>query len=307
MLNYNDYMNLGPQKQVHTYIQKVTNKILNKNKTKIAICCIAKLENNYIKEFVQYHKKIGIDKIILCDNNDKDAENFDVVLRDYISSGYVIIEDYRGEYRAQVRSYTECYQKYKDKFDWIAFIDIDETIGLQGFDNIHDFLDLPEFKKINCIRLCWKQYTDSGLIYTPNDYSYKRFTKFLPITTPYVSNATKSILRTNLDNLKFNSPHGPLKDKRIKPVNSVGNPCENNIEISNYTWNNAFLNHYRFKTIHEYVMNKMVKGWPTNYGDGGRTMLNLDFFFQFNTYTKEKNDYAMSLIKKYKIPENKKK
>lgn len=272
---------------------------------KVAICCIGKLENDYIREFVESHKNIGFNNIILYDNNDKDGEKFQSVIGDYIKSGYVILENYRGEYRAQKKAYTECYKKYCGKYDWIAFIDIDEIIELKGFSTIQDFLSQPEFDSFNCVKLCWKQYTDNDLIYTSDNYSNSRFTSYLPLNRKYVSTSTKSILRTNLKETFFISPHGPLNDKRVKCCNSIGNPCENAIDISNQTWNRAWVNHYRFRTIHEYVMNKMVRLWPTNYGDGGKTMLNLDFFFQYNKRTKEKEKYAADLIKKYNINENK--
>ena len=34
-------------------------------KTKICICTLGKEENKYTREFVEYYKKIGVDKIIL--------------------------------------------------------------------------------------------------------------------------------------------------------------------------------------------------------------------------------------------------
>ena len=37
--------------------------------TTILLVGIAKYENNYIREWIEYHKGIGINKIILCDNN----------------------------------------------------------------------------------------------------------------------------------------------------------------------------------------------------------------------------------------------
>ena len=41
-----------------------------KSKTKVCLCTFGKQENRYIREFVSYYKKIGIDKIyLLYDNN----------------------------------------------------------------------------------------------------------------------------------------------------------------------------------------------------------------------------------------------
>ena len=45
------------------------------------MCVIAKLENLYIKEFIDYYKNIKIKKIFLYDNNDIFGENFNKLLK----------------------------------------------------------------------------------------------------------------------------------------------------------------------------------------------------------------------------------
>ena len=59
---------------------------LDKNKTMTAICLIAKQENRYIKEFVNYYKKLKITKIFLYDINDLNGEHFEDILSKYIKS-----------------------------------------------------------------------------------------------------------------------------------------------------------------------------------------------------------------------------
>jgi hypothetical protein len=112
--------------------------------------------------------------------------------------------------------------------------------------------------------VCWKQFDDSEIIKTNGDYSVKKFKNFLPITNAGTTQ-TKPIIRTCLDDLTWTSAHGRLKDKRIKSVNTEGVICDNAITADKPTWKNACLNHYRFKTIEEYVLNKMVRLWPTHY------------------------------------------
>ena len=74
--------------------------ILYKNeketKTKICICTIAKEENLYIREYIEHYKKYGVNKIYLYDNNDINGEKFEDVIDDYIKSGFVEINDWRG-------------------------------------------------------------------------------------------------------------------------------------------------------------------------------------------------------------------
>ena len=58
---------------------------------KIALCAIAKNENLYIREWVEYYMKLGFSNIILYDNNNINGECFEEVINDYIESGFVKI------------------------------------------------------------------------------------------------------------------------------------------------------------------------------------------------------------------------
>lgn len=289
---------------IKLYNLNMDNKI-KPNTNKILLVCIAKMENNYIREFVEYYKKQGFDNICLLDNNDPDGERFEDVINDYIESGFVILKDVRGMKEAQIPMYTVCYNEYKDKYDWIAFFDIDEFLHIDGDKNIKQFLSDDKFNSngVNCVRVCWKQFDDSEIIKTNGDYSVKKFKNFLPITNAGTTQ-TKPIIRTCLDDLTWTSAHGPLKDKRIKSVNTEGVICDNAITADKPTWKNACLNHYRFKTIEEYVLNKMVRLWPTHYQKGGKSGLNLKLFFMYNKRTPEKEAYAEKLLKEHNISRN---
>ena len=48
--------------------------------TRVCLCLIAKNENKYIIEFLDYYKNYGIDKIILYDNNDINGEKFEDII-----------------------------------------------------------------------------------------------------------------------------------------------------------------------------------------------------------------------------------
>ena len=61
--------------------------------TTILLIGIARLENNYIREWVEFYKKIGITKIILCDNNPIDAEKLSEPIKDYVDSNFVEIDE----------------------------------------------------------------------------------------------------------------------------------------------------------------------------------------------------------------------
>jgi hypothetical protein len=117
-------------------------------KTKVCICTIGKLENEYIREYVDYYKKLGVDKIYIYDNNEIDGESFETVLLDYISINYVNIINYRGYIKSQYKMMNSCYKTNNMKYDWIMFYDMDEFLYLKNYSNIKNFLN--EFKFKNC-------------------------------------------------------------------------------------------------------------------------------------------------------------
>ena len=56
-----------------------------KESFKICLCTVGKRENKYIREFVEYYKSYGVDKIYLYDNNEIGEEKFEEVIGDYIN------------------------------------------------------------------------------------------------------------------------------------------------------------------------------------------------------------------------------
>lgn len=42
---------------------------------KTCVCAIAKMENHYIREWVEHYKRLGFSLIVVFDNNDEDGEH----------------------------------------------------------------------------------------------------------------------------------------------------------------------------------------------------------------------------------------
>ena len=91
------------------------------NPTKVCLCTPARKENRYIREFVQHYKKYGVDKIFLYDNNDLNGENFDDILKDYVSKGFVEVLIWRGVYNCMYKIMNDCYRNNYKSYDWFIF------------------------------------------------------------------------------------------------------------------------------------------------------------------------------------------
>lgn len=269
-------------------------------RTTVLAC--AKMENNYIREFVEHYKHLGFTNIILFDNNDPDGERFEDVIGDYITSGYVILKDYRGKYHgtSQPYAYEEGYNEFKNDYDWFAVFDIDEFLVLnERFKTIDDYLGMGCFNGCDCIRVSWRMYGDNGLVRVENgDYSLMNRFK---CPEKVQDRWTKAIVRGGIDNFVVpKNGDGQVHLVRMDCINHAVDA--NGIPVSNMSirngcgFENAALNHYSTKTIEEFVLNKKKKG----YGTGGLNPegLNIDYFFDQNERTKEKEDLYNELVSK---------
>lgn len=277
---------------------------------KTLVCCIAKDENLYIREWVEHYKNIGFTNVVIYDNNDEDDEQFDEVIEDYIKSGFAIIENFRGEKDCQqLRAYQNCYDKYckintlgGGDYDWIAFFDVDEFLELDEGLTLEAFLNKDIFTNADIIKVCWKNFTDNGLVGVENgNYSIKRFTETIEEDNQinYLANrSTKIIVRTGLKDFHFYMAPGGEHGWHLpfKFVDCHGNVCRNDTQVINERiWDTAWLNHYRFKTVEEFLKIKMKRLYPTVGKEKARQMINLDEFFKYNKWTKEKQKMIDSI------------
>ena len=143
-------------------------KLLNRKKIYfkgVAICVIAKNENLYINEFVDYYKNLGISKIYLYDNNDISGENFSFILKNDIESNFVEIINARGKKKFQVDAYNDCYRNHRNDYSWFLIIDVDEYLYIKNNVSLFNYLNDIKFKNCNNIHINHKMYGDSDLLY----------------------------------------------------------------------------------------------------------------------------------------------
>jgi hypothetical protein len=194
------------------------------NKTsKVALIATIKMENIYLREFIEHYKSLEVDKIILIDNNNEDGERFEEVIYDYIQSEFVIVENYRNCSICQMKSYEECYYKYKKHYEWLMFFDVDEYLILPNYKNIHEFLENKKFKNFNIIHINWIFYDDNNLIFYDNRPLQQRFIRPRHlIDKNYINIYAKSIIRTVFRKIDFFDAHSPIRKYNHRVCNVTG-------------------------------------------------------------------------------------
>lgn len=271
---------------------------LSKN-VKILLCTIAKQENKYIKEFIEYYKNMKINKIIIFDNNDIDGEYLEEVLYNEKKNNFIKIVNFRGLKHPQIKALNKCYQNYNKYFEWIAFFDIDEFLYIKNYTNLNKFLSLPQFNKCQSIIINWKYFGDNNnLFYEPKPLK-ERFNKEfdirkIEINEKYIFyySAGKSIIRGGLKLKWGHFPH--YIDNNIK--------CRPNGEIiNNYfsppQYSTAYISHYFSKSTEEFIERLKRGDVMVKPDDEYYKQRIFNYYFLFNKITKEK----LNLFKKEKF------
>jgi hypothetical protein len=256
---------------------------------KVALIAVARNEDKYIAEWLEYHLSLGFDTIIVADNDDE------LVLSKF-ATDRVIIEDYTGVSGVQPKAYSNLFNKYRRKYDWIAFFDIDEFLVIEddGRD-VKTWLDSYP-KEVDVVRLNCKHFTDNEEL-DVIDGNYEVFNRFkTPVSVPDHDRFVKSFIRTSIKlPMPYIYGHGIYNDS-LYAVDALGNRCPNDRQkIDRIVHKVAWVHHYRTKTIGEYMRQKYARGGANN--NPGRYSDWMSYFFITNKWADEKVEYAKTFIK----------
>lgn len=265
---------------------------------------IVKRENPYLKEFANYYKSIGINKIFIYDNNDLNGEHIEDILQDEINDGFVKVYDYtRGlPIHLPNNKYTqlECYKTFyygedaKD-FDWICYFDCDEflTFDRTKYSSISDIINTHTSDDVGVLSIPWTVYTSNGKFYYEDKPVMERFTTI----DKHAARWNKCIVRTHckIENPDDGHMHHCFKLIGLKTVDTEGNR-------SWYILNpnlkpDICLNHYRCKSLEEHIRRRLGNGWGTvEYTKHVQNMRNL--LKTFDDHRMLEDDRAIDVISK---------
>jgi capsular polysaccharide biosynthesis protein len=159
-----------------------------------AICAVLKNEE-CILEWIAFHKAIGFDAFIIIDDHSTNgmtgliemaqaSQEVDIRLSTWEEIG-------KGQ---QGIAYAKVCQKYKEEFEWIAFIDGDEFIVPAHIGKISELLDLC--KDFSAIALQWLIFGSSNHVEKPQGLVIDNYTgRAVPEFGP--NRHVKSIVRPN--------------------------------------------------------------------------------------------------------------
>ncbi len=222
---------------------------------KTAIVTMARDEDLYVREWLDYHYRLGFDEIFILEHagwkcRERASGRLHLVPIDFKAKQFSAIE-------RQVK-------QIKDSFDWIAVIDIDEFIVLKnGSNDIKDFLE--DYSRYNALALNWRLFGSSGKIYNEDENSVlRRFTRCGYSLHPWI----KLILNCGKmpDGFKFKDVH-TLIDSDGHLMQNIVNASKRhhvtedrrNDEDFDEILGIAWIAHFKTKTYREFIA-RMDKG-----------------------------------------------
>ena len=108
-------------------------------KYEMAVVCISKNEGPYIREWIEFHRLVGISKFYFYDN-ESDDDTSDV-LAPYIADGIVDYILIKGK-GVQLDAYNQAIEKHKEECRYMAFLDMDEYLTpIKPFANVASLVD----------------------------------------------------------------------------------------------------------------------------------------------------------------------
>ena len=126
----------------------------------LSITAIVKNEADYILEWLEYHRMVGITHFYIYDNDSTD--HLYEKLKGYIDRRIVTYIRWTGEAQ-QLRAYNDALNNYKYDTKYMAFIDIDEFLVPILDKNLPDIVDeiFNEIDYVGGIGVNWRVYGSS--------------------------------------------------------------------------------------------------------------------------------------------------
>jgi hypothetical protein len=215
-------------------------------KYNLAVCAIFQDEAPYLKEWIEFHRLVGVEHFYLYNHRSKD--HYREVLKPYILSGLVEVIDkpkvaHRIKIfnRLQCKCYNECLARTRGICKWVAFIDIDEYLFPVQERSLLEVL--KQYEEFGGLYANWHLFGTSHLHKIP---SHQLLVESLTLCTPKsfpANRYVKSIVKPEHAS-HFPNPHHPIYFSGYYQVNTDKIPFDGPFLSSYIQTNKLKINHY---------------------------------------------------------------
>ena len=238
----------------------------------LSIVCIAKNEGPYLKEWIEYHKLIGVERFYFYDNGSTD--NTKAILDPYIKNGKVIYKYIEGK-GLQDKVYADAAFRYSSQTRWMAVIDLDEFIVPKEKDDLREFLG--EYENYPGLSINWVCFDSSGHDKKPTAHGGLVTANYTRVRKDY----------NHLMNREIKTIHDPASVTLISHhfafYTNFGLAVDENFEwvdwgpySKRHLSNKIQVNHYMTKSKEEFLA-KVNRGRAFSYGKHNINMHEINF------------------------------
>ncbi len=211
----------------------------------LSICAIYRDEADYLAEWVEFHRLVGVERFLLYNNFSQDDHR--EVLAPYVEEGIVTVRDWPvldGRV-GQIPAYNDCLRWHRYDSRWVAFIDLDEFLFNPAGEPLPDVLS--EYEQWPAIAVRWAMFGSSGHKTKPGGLvieNYRRRIEFDGnINMKTVADPTR--VTTCLSAHHFEYPYLSAVDEHEVPMTGTRTATDSVARLR--------LNHYHWKSEEEYV------------------------------------------------------
>lgn len=270
----------------------------------IAIVALAKNEEFYIEEWLDYYRKLGVSKFYIFDNNEVGNNDLQELLKNVYD---VELIDIRGrtkleEMDFQHGCYKFAYDKYSSQFDYIGFFDIDEFLYLCD-KTIPEWLnEHTEFADTDIIKFNWLIYGDNEqLKYEPKPVQ-ERFTIPCHPLCCYrhdfpESYHIKCLVKCGKKMISSNCHSFYLENGICKATDGKITDMLSNVYTQPF-FKYGYVKHYMTKSVEEFIQKKCITPSDAEYKHPRNADKWIDLFFTINEDTNEKRKIISSILNK---------
>lgn len=162
----------------------------------MVICAVFRDEAEHFDEWLDFHRKAGVTKVVLYD--DASTDQWRAVLEPWIEDGLVELRPLKV--RDQLWAFNDCLRHYRWSYQWFAFIDIDEFIFPGSDRTLPDVL--KKYTRWAGVFVFWELFGANGRETTVSSNLLRSNTACMPLPT---TTAQRKADRTSYRRVKGDS------------------------------------------------------------------------------------------------------
>lgn len=229
----------------------------------VSICAIFMNEAEYLKEWIEFHRIVGVEHFYLYNN--RSSDNYLEILSPYIEKGLVTLKDWPKP-QSQMSAYQDFIDNHSHETQWVGFIDLDELVVPNETDTIGEFL--KGFINRPVVIIYWKCFGTSGyLCRNRNGLMAEDFVVSWPKCVDigkYFFNTSYEYDQKYFRNRYMHSMYARYKGILLPPVNIFNKVCTFDNDPVSSGEMPIQINHYLLKSYDEYTEKKAKRGGGVN-------------------------------------------